>query len=983
MTKLRKNVTVIALSAAVAVTGIAGAVSVKNLPAFADEGAAEVNPIARYEFKDASNPGKDSMGSHNLIQDSAYNATLDTTNGEITFAGGDDNTLKEGGSKSLTSALITSGAFTLAFEYKPDTSNGAWSAPLGFGDHDGINYFSFPMQGSSLRFAAKNITGGGNLFGPRLTANGDADGNFHKVLVSVQPGGKLVVYWDGAVAQTEADNGGNPLSYDCPENWKLTSDNTFAIGALGYSVGRWDYGFKGSLKNVNIYNFAMNKHCAAQYTLNGKITQEDLDYATLSVKSVGAPTFTGDATSETLHNGMTLAQMKEKLNAATAVVTLENNRHEEQTETGNVVWTEVKKEADKYVAHGTVTVSKEVDGEEETFTEKVSYELTVVNIQIGEPVFAGNKTTDTVIDSMTEEQRLALVNKATVTLTLPSGSTEEFEVTFTRGVTLGGKYYVIGDVTYNGIVIGEARTEIELTADDSPEFREIAPIAKYEFKDPANPGKDSMGNYDLTAVVKASDQEGGHSTGQQAGQGVVQNGKWYTDGDDILALPCESDIGEHITKGFTLSFRYQQTAVRAKGWSTPISFGRSTWQQAQYYCGFQVDPGYADLRFVGSGIQIPKNDNSGVLEACPEFYGPIILNNGTTAVDFLEYEVTLSVRPGDKIEIYLNRQLANGEYTYDGVKKFSYPCPEKFTTANEMATFALGGWAIKGSDGYDGVGLFTGWLSDVSVYNFAMNAEQINSLWEKGKVTAHDMNGEIVKSISNEVTFANGNLLSGAQKLSDNITATQALKRINSATVQATFEDGENGTPVLVTWKDYIREGDKWYLVGMVDASDIGYASELDAKTEIRYDVTADVTKVKRLVEVDSKIKNGTVTVDQSQVNLGDTFKITLTPNDGYEANSVTVEENGVERTPVKNDDGTYSYTVVSIGNLTVTATFKEVGAGGETGNNQGGSTQNPTEEKKGGCNSSVAGGLAAGCAVLIAGAAITTVLVKKRKENK
>lgn len=981
MTRLRKNATVFALSAAVAVTGIAGAVSVKSFSAFADEGA-EVNPIARYEFKDASNPGKDSMGTYNLRQGSAYNATLDTANGEITFAGGDNNALIEGTGNPLTAALQTSKALTLAFEYKVGDGNGAWAAPIGFGDVDGKNYFSFPLEnGSTLHFADSKMGNGSNLYAPTIASNIN-DGNFHKVIISVNPGGKAYAYHDGALVNSTGAYAWNGVA-DCPANWALnTTDNVFAIGVLKFT-NNFDYGFKGSIKNVNIYNFAMNKHCMTQYSLNGKITQEDLDYATLSVKSVGAPTFTGDATSETLHNGMTLAQMKEKLNAATAVVTLENNKHETQTETGNVSWTEVKKEADKYVAYGSVSVSKEVDGETETFTEQVSYELTVVDIQIGEPVFTGDKTTGAVIDSMSEEQRLALVNKAKVTLTFPSGSTQEYEVTFTRGLTAGGKYFVIGDVNYNGILIGEVRTEIELTADTSPEYREIAPIAKYEFKDPANPGKDSMGNYHLDAVVKASDQEGGHSTGQPAGKGEVRDGKWYADGDDILALACENDIGEKITKGFTLSFRYQQTAVRAKGWSTPISFGRSTWQQAQFYCGFQIDPGYADLRFVGSGIQIPKNDNSGVLEACPEFYGPIILNNGTTAVDFPEYEVTVTVRPGDKIEIYLNRQLANGEYTYEGVKKFSYPCPEKFTTANEMATFALGGWAIKGSDGYDGVGLFTGWLSDVSIYNFAMNGDQINALWERGKVTAKDMNGEIVTAISNEVKFANDSLLSGAQKLSDNITATQALKRINSATVKATFEDGENGTDVLVTWKDYIREGDKWYLVGLVDASDIGYASELDGTTQIKYDVTEQVSKVKRAIEVNSKIKNGSVSVDVEQANFGDTIKITVTPNEGYEVDTVTVEENGNETAAVKNEDGTYSYTVSSIGNLTVSATFKTASQSGNQGGNQGGTTTTPSEEGKGGCKSSVSVGMAAGCAVLVAGVLVTTVLVKKRKENK
>lgn len=973
MTKLSRNVAAFAVSAALAVTGVAGALSWKSVSAFAEgeTPSQEVDPIAKYLFDDAANPGKDSMGNYHLEIGAGNGGTV--AEGAVTFDS--SNALKENATtRPLTSALATSKAFTLAFEYKVNEGNGAWSAPLGFGDKGGTNYFSFPLEsGSILHFADSKTGNGAELYGYNIATNVN-NGAFHKVIISVNPGGKLYAYHDGALVNSTGAYPWDGIA-DCPANWSLnTTDNLFAIGVLQFGgAGTMDYGFKGSLKNVRIYDFAMNKHCMTQYSLNGKLTQEDLDYATLSVKSVGAPVFADGATSETLHNGMTLAQMKEKLNAATAVMTLVNNKNEEQTETANVVWSEVKKEADKYVAHGTVTVTKEVDGETETFTEKVSYVLTVENIQIGEPVFTGEKTTSAVIDSMTESERLALVNKAKVTLTFPGGSTEEFEVTFTRGVTAGGKYYVLGDVTYNGILIGEARTEIPLTEDTSPAYREIKPIAKYEFKDAANPGKDSMGNYDLNAVVKASDMEGGHATGQPAGKGEVKDGKWYADGDDILALPCESDIGEHITKGFTMSFRYQQTAVRAKGWSTPISFGRSTWQNAQWYCGFQTDPGYADLRFVGSGINVPKGDNSGELAACGEFYGPIVLNNGTSAAQAPEYEITLTVRPGDKIEIYLNRQIAPGEFVYEGKKEFSYPCPDKFTTASETATFAIGGWAIKGADGYDGVGLFTGWISDVSVYNFAMNKAQITSLWEKGKVTAKDMNGEIVTTVSDEVTFANDTLLSGSQKLTDNITATQALKRVNSATVKATFEDGVKNTDILVTWKDYVREGDKWYLVGSVDASDIGYATELTESKQIKYEVTSEVGRVKRPVETDSKVKNGTVSVDKTEAYYGDVIVITLTPKEGYVADTVTVEENGKESTPVKNEDGTYSYTVSSIGGITVTATFKEAAAQQPSG-----------EENKGGCHGSIAGGAAAGGAALLAGVAVAAfVLPKKNKEKR
>ena len=64
MTKLRRGVAVIALSAIAAGTGAAGLAGWQAHTAHA--AGEEIDPIAKYEFKDADNFGYDSMGNYHM-----------------------------------------------------------------------------------------------------------------------------------------------------------------------------------------------------------------------------------------------------------------------------------------------------------------------------------------------------------------------------------------------------------------------------------------------------------------------------------------------------------------------------------------------------------------------------------------------------------------------------------------------------------------------------------------------------------------------------------------------------------------------------------------------------------------------------------------------------------------------------------------------------------------------------------------------------
>ena len=204
--------------------------------------------------------------------------------------------------------------------------------------------------------------------------------------------------------------------------------------------------------------------------------------------------------------------------------------------------------------------------------------------------------------------------------------------------------------------------------------------------------------------------------------------------------------------------------------------------------------------------------------------------------------------------------------------------------------------------------------------------------------------------------------------LTDRLTDTQAVRRVNPATVDALFEN-EDSVTLNVTWKRLEKADDgKWYIVGVVDTSDLGYATILTGEQEVRQEVT--VERAAREVIVDSQIKNGTVTADKEEAYLGDTVTFTVTPAEGYEIASVPV--NGAALTA--GADGEYTYTVEGIEDIEVSAAFRATSSGG--GDSQGG-TQEP------GNNTGLWIGIGVGAAVIVAAAVVAVVLIKKKNANR
>lgn len=922
MVKFRKRLLVAALSLTAVTSGALGAAMVSSVSGSADEAAKEVNPLAKYEFKDTSNIGKDSMGKYDLTFRNAWKAggTGDLLNEYTAIEGGGitfNNKLCLAADKDKNVFKDTS-AVTMVLEVKMVSGSGTWGhiAGVGFANakSTGLSAHSAADGANHVRIASKGIDGLHGCWDSITAINGELE-KYHTIIISAQPGGKIRVWNDGVKLSEEKEVSATWTAYD--------ENNMFSIG--GEFNGAAAYTSAASLKNVVVYDFAMDNAAAVAYTTNGKLTASDLGGMT-TISSAKAK-FEGDATKVALNEAMSVEKMFESLNPATAELTLSDGK----TATADVVWQKVEKADNKYYAVGTVNSKKlgyaNLAGE-------VRYELTVASIKgAGEPVFEGNEITKGELkDSMTEAEMLALINTATVTVTLGDDTTTNVTVTFTKIVADMGTYTAQADVMLEGMKVATASVTLPVTQTNEGQMMELAPIAKWTFDSEETKLVDSMGKYNLQCGAKAD----GDRTNNPTGTGTVQNGMLYLDGTDMLTLPELNDVTENISNGFTLNFQVKQDGDISdrpnKGeWAAPVSFGFNDWN-ATTFCRFLVaTSGGGDmLRF--NAHDITKNED-GTNQA---YWGPEVLTHIADSM----HNVTLTVRPGEFIKIYA-----------DGKEVQSFSCPAGWNLRHQNMQFSIGAECVWGN-GYD---YFKGWVDNVTIYNFAMTEEQSAAYWQKGKVVVKDMAGSIISSIDSVPHFEQEGVYVDEKGLNDKLTATQFVNRLKPATVNALLDDGETTIPVSVTWKTVKLESDgKYYAIGEVDATNLGYATTLTGVTEVRQEVS--VEKRDRKIVIDEAIENGTVVSDKAAAKLGESVVITVTANDGYELKELTV---GGEAVTV-NEDGTYTFTIKGNSDVEISATFAE----------------KAKEEKKSGCKSSV---IASSAMLAAAGIAVCAALKKKR----
>lgn len=142
MVKFRKRLLVAALSLTAVTNGALGAAMISSVSGSADEAGKEVNPIAKYEFKDTSNIGKDSMGKYDLTFRNAWKAggTGDLLNEYTAIEGGGitfNNKLCLAADKDKNVFKDTS-AVTMVLEVKMVSGSGT---PLGRIGHCRFSFF--------------------------------------------------------------------------------------------------------------------------------------------------------------------------------------------------------------------------------------------------------------------------------------------------------------------------------------------------------------------------------------------------------------------------------------------------------------------------------------------------------------------------------------------------------------------------------------------------------------------------------------------------------------------------------------------------------------------------------------------------------------------------------------------------------------------------------------------------------------------------
>jgi len=241
------------------------------------------------------------------------------------------------------------------------------------------------------------------------------------------------------------------------------------------------------------------------------------------------------------------------------------------------------------------------------------------------------------------------------------------------------------DFAFDGIQANLYNSRGFLYKTDLGEQKVTTPIAHYEFKDAEQPGKDSMGKYNLDVF----------GDGVSAADGVAT----FT-GQGGLVSPSSNDLLEVIAGN---PFTVKATITATTTDTTPIGMYASNWASGK---------GTAITTW-GNNLRVSLNDGAARIgnDAC---WGDLLDSSAST-----EHTVVMSVEPGAKANMYC-----------DGVLKQSCNVDAAFTVAGGDCHFTLGGSNWGGGWGF----LQVGTLKDVRVYNFAANTAEVNALYQVGNI---------------------------------------------------------------------------------------------------------------------------------------------------------------------------------------------------------------------------------------------------------
>lgn len=476
----------------------------------------------------------------------------------------------------------------------------------------------------------------------------------------------------------------------------------------------------------------------------------------------------------------------------------------------------------------------------------------------------------------TDANILAIANaKASnknLTVTLSDDSVHNGVITWDTVVRKDGKVYVEAPIAF--VANPDAKkARAQLTVGD---YAVIDPLAKYEFSDAANPGKDSMGNFDLVKYGEGSI--------------TVANGAATFEGAALAPADNASDISEYLDS-FTLLFEINKSSNKNAYWETPIGFGFK--DGIEQWSTFHFAEDNQLLRYTVSNKLV---DGVSDIDAHGNPYWGHDIKN-CVAGEY--YQIALTVQKGGKLCVYFNGELIENKV---------FNVPAEYTTANDVLLFAIGGAVDT-----DGVrNCFSGSLRNVAIYDFAMDATQVYVAQNGGYVTSGTLtDGSVsVTKYATELTFADDEVTSAP--LYADMTTDEMLALLNKATVKVTLSNRES-KQLPVQW-DKIVERDGAYYAVTSKVFGVGYASALGAQT---FEQELTVLPVFNVVVAD-QIENGSVTVDVESARIGSTVTATVAADKGWKLVKVTV--NG--ETITANEDGTYTFVIMA--NSTVSAEFEE-----------------------------------------------------------
>ena len=327
----------------------------------------------------------------------------------------------------------------------------------------------------------------------------------------------------------------------------------------------------------------------------------------------------------------------------------------------------------------------------------------------------------------------------------------------------------------------------------------IDPLVWYKFDDPSDPGKDAMGNYNLTKLRQ-------NGATEDSAVVTVADG-WATfNGTAALAAPSEAeDVSESLTS-FTLLFKMIPDAKQ--GDRGPVAgFGWNGWAATKYgwfTLAQYGEDGLNPLRFSTHGV----GDGSTGRDK-----GYVIKND--VAAD-TEYSIALSVQLGGKITVYVDGAATS----------YNFDVPTDWNLQDGNMRFSIGGDCVWGQC-YEG---FKGKISDVKIYNFAMTAGEISSYEEGGQIAGSDLT---CKPSSAEID------LSETVRVPAGATDEEILKNLpTTSLIDVTMSD-KSTRKGTVLWDSVVKESDATYVEGTI--TDIANPDGIKARAKITVEEAVDI----------------------------------------------------------------------------------------------------------------------------------------------